>query len=104
VILTSGNPNIIDKARDVCSEGPIVPKPYEHEALLQGLQRHLARRTRWMGDSVQAVGRYKKRFGSDQLLVRLYRTLRAKLDLSRFRRLDQRITFAIRCEHRFAGV
>ncbi len=38
VILTSGLSGAADKARDLCHEGPIVPKPYDRESVLRHIQ------------------------------------------------------------------
>jgi CheY-like chemotaxis protein len=44
VLLTSGNPGIAAaKATDLCHQGPVVPKPYEHAILLKRMKRMLAR-------------------------------------------------------------
>ena len=41
VMLTSGLPTIAEKARDLCHDGPVVPKPYEHEGVLQRVRELL---------------------------------------------------------------
>ena len=41
VILTSGWGDAASKARDVCHDGPIVSKPYEHAVILQRIQELL---------------------------------------------------------------
>lgn len=38
VIITSGLPNAAEKARDVCHEGPVVAKPYDHDFVLVRIQ------------------------------------------------------------------
>jgi CheY-like chemotaxis protein len=38
VILTSGLAGAADKAQDLCHEGPMVPKPYDREAVLRYIQ------------------------------------------------------------------
>jgi CheY-like chemotaxis protein len=44
VLLTSGNPaGVAAKATELCHEGPVVAKPYDHAALLQRIKRMLAR-------------------------------------------------------------
>jgi DNA-binding response OmpR family regulator len=37
VVLTSGAPGAAEKARDLCMDG-LMPKPYEHEAVLRRIQ------------------------------------------------------------------
>lgn len=41
VILASGRSDATSKARDVCHEGPIVSKPYEHTVALRRIQELL---------------------------------------------------------------
>ncbi len=41
VVLTSGLAGAADKARDICHEGPVVAKPYAHEAVLLRIQELL---------------------------------------------------------------
>jgi CheY-like chemotaxis protein len=44
IVLTSGNPaHVAAKAADLCHEGPIIAKPYEHAHLLQQIQKMLSR-------------------------------------------------------------
>ncbi len=44
VMLTSGNPaHVAAKAADLCHEGPIISKPYEHAHLLQQIQKMIAK-------------------------------------------------------------
>jgi CheY-like chemotaxis protein len=43
VLLTSGNPAITaQRAAELCHQGPVVPKPYDHAGLAQRIQRMLA--------------------------------------------------------------
>lgn len=49
VLLASANPVAVTaKAADLCNHGPVVPKPYEHAALLARMKRLLA--LRWPGN------------------------------------------------------
>lgn len=42
VLLASGNPAAVTaKATDLCHQGPVVPKPYDHAALLERIKRNL---------------------------------------------------------------
>jgi CheY-like chemotaxis protein len=44
VILTSGNPaSVAAKASDLCEQGPIVSKPYDHARLRQTIERMLSK-------------------------------------------------------------
>jgi CheY-like chemotaxis protein len=43
VILTSGVAHAVEKAADLCLEGPIVKKPYDHAALLSQILRLVER-------------------------------------------------------------
>ena len=44
VLLASGNPaSVAAKAADLCHQGPVVLKPYDHAALLERVKRLLAR-------------------------------------------------------------
>lgn len=42
VILTTGSDLMAQKARDLCLAGPVLPKPYEHEQLMQRLRKVLS--------------------------------------------------------------
>ncbi len=48
VIITSGWAGADERARALCHEGPIVPKPYEHSAVLRRIQE-LMRKARSAG-------------------------------------------------------
>jgi len=41
VVLTSGLAGATEKARDICHEGPLVAKPYDHEMVLLRIQELL---------------------------------------------------------------
>ena len=44
VVLTSGLAGAAGNARDVCEDGPLIAKPYEHSAVLHRIQELLAKR------------------------------------------------------------
>ena len=48
VILTSGLVGASEKARDICLDGPVVGKPYDHEMVLQRIQE-LLRKSKMRG-------------------------------------------------------
>jgi len=41
VILTSGLPAAAEKAKTLCDQGPLIPQPYDHRAVLQRIQELL---------------------------------------------------------------
>jgi len=49
VILASGLVGAAEKARSVCHDGPIIPKPYDHEGVLQRIQALLRKASRAAG-------------------------------------------------------